>query len=213
MSCFPRGMSIMWDRRMGFILALGMGGATRKQARCQAPHGHMPQPQRTSRPVSPRLLSRGSEDVSLRHQQPSFRSWRTTADITLNWNVIMNIADDNEPWWRAAGPGGWNDPGAPARTRPHAPVRVCLTCHRHHRANCPARCIIVPFAADMLEIGNGKLSEDEERAHFSLWALMKAPLLIGCDVSKIPRRSFDVLTNAEACRGAKRARSVCPVAA
>ena len=35
---------------------------------------------------------------------------------------------------------------------------------------------------DILESGNGVLTADESRAHFSLWAIMKSPLLIGCDL-------------------------------
>lgn len=46
---------------------------------------------------------------------------------------------------------------------------------------------------DMLEVGNGVLTEAEERSHFSLWALMKSPLLIGCDLTKIPQSSLDIL--------------------
>lgn len=37
---------------------------------------------------------------------------------------------------------------------------------------------------DMLEVGNGKLSEDENRAHFSLWCMMAAPLMLGNDIRK-----------------------------
>ena len=36
---------------------------------------------------------------------------------------------------------------------------------------------------DMLEIGNGGLTHEEEKTHFALWALAKAPLIIGCDLS------------------------------
>ena len=35
---------------------------------------------------------------------------------------------------------------------------------------------------DMLEVGVGKLTEDENRAHFSLWCMMAAPLILGNDV-------------------------------
>lgn len=35
---------------------------------------------------------------------------------------------------------------------------------------------------DMLEVGVGKLTDDENRAHFSLWCMMAAPLIIGCDL-------------------------------
>ena len=39
--------------------------------------------------------------------------------------------------------------------------------------------------ADMLEIGNGGMTYEEYKTHFSLWCLMKAPLLIGCDLTKV----------------------------
>ena len=39
---------------------------------------------------------------------------------------------------------------------------------------------------DILENGNGVLTLAEGRAHFSLWALMKSPLLVGCDLSTAP---------------------------
>jgi alpha-galactosidase len=35
---------------------------------------------------------------------------------------------------------------------------------------------------DMLEVGNGGMTRDEYRAHFSLWAMMAAPLMAGNDV-------------------------------
>jgi alpha-galactosidase len=50
---------------------------------------------------------------------------------------------------------------------------------------------------DMLEVGNGNASTEEYRAHFSLWALMKAPLLIGCDVRSMTVATVKILTNAE----------------
>lgn len=35
---------------------------------------------------------------------------------------------------------------------------------------------------DMLEVGNGNLTDDENRAHFSLWCMMAAPLILGNDL-------------------------------
>ncbi len=35
---------------------------------------------------------------------------------------------------------------------------------------------------DMLEVGNGKLTESENKAHFSLWCMMAAPLMLGNDI-------------------------------
>ena len=37
-------------------------------------------------------------------------SWRTTGDITDNWAVMLRIIDQNDQWYKTAGPGGWNDP-------------------------------------------------------------------------------------------------------
>lgn len=35
---------------------------------------------------------------------------------------------------------------------------------------------------DMLEVGNGNLTIEENRSHYALWAITKAPLIIGTDV-------------------------------
>lgn len=50
---------------------------------------------------------------------------------------------------------------------------------------------------DMLEVGNGGMTYQEYRAHFSIWALMKAPLLIGCDVRNMTAETLELLSNAE----------------
>ncbi|GMI93402.1 alpha-galactosidase 2 [Hibiscus trionum] len=50
---------------------------------------------------------------------------------------------------------------------------------------------------DMLEVGNGGMSIEEYRSHFSIWALMKAPLLIGCDVRSASKRTLSILGNKE----------------
>ena len=50
---------------------------------------------------------------------------------------------------------------------------------------------------DMLEVGNGGMSFDEYRTHYSLWAITKAPLLIGCDVTKMDKETLEILANPE----------------
>jgi len=87
-------------------------------------------------------------------------SWRTTGDISDDWESFTSRIDQNDDWAQYAAPGGWNDP-------------------------------------DMLEIGNGGLTFAEEKAHFSLWALAKAPLLIGCDITSIKNDSLFILTAPE----------------
>ncbi|KAL0441232.1 UNVERIFIED_CONTAM: Alpha-galactosidase [Sesamum radiatum] len=87
-------------------------------------------------------------------------SWRTTGDISDNWDSMTSRADLNDKWASYAGPGGWNDP-------------------------------------DMLEVGNGGMNVNEYRSHFSIWALVKAPLLIGCDIRSMDKETLGLLSNKE----------------
>jgi alpha-galactosidase len=50
---------------------------------------------------------------------------------------------------------------------------------------------------DMLEVGNGKLSLGENRAHFSMWAMLAAPLLAGNDLHNMKPEIAAILTNHE----------------
>ena len=49
----------------------------------------------------------------------------------------------------------------------------------------------------MLEVGNGGLTHEEEKTHFALWALAKAPLIIGCDLTTVSADSLAILTNVD----------------
>jgi alpha-galactosidase len=86
--------------------------------------------------------------------------WRTTGDISDNWNSMVSIAKRNMELADYAGPGHWNDP-------------------------------------DMLEVGNGGMTDLEYRSHFSLWSIMAAPLLIGADLRKVTPETFEILENRE----------------
>jgi alpha-galactosidase len=50
---------------------------------------------------------------------------------------------------------------------------------------------------DMLEVGNPGLSDTESRAHFSMWAIMAAPLIAGNDVTRMSATTIETLTNPE----------------
>ncbi|MFD7883490.1 NPCBM/NEW2 domain-containing protein [Streptomyces bauhiniae] len=50
---------------------------------------------------------------------------------------------------------------------------------------------------DMLEVGNGGMTDTEYRSHFSLWAVMAAPLLIGTDLRTASPATLDILGNKE----------------
>jgi alpha-galactosidase len=84
--------------------------------------------------------------------------WRTTGDISDNWNSLKSIIAQNAPLAPYAHPGAFNDP-------------------------------------DMLEVGNGGMTETEYRTHFALWSEMAAPLLIGTDLRKASAQTMSILTN------------------
>jgi alpha-galactosidase len=50
---------------------------------------------------------------------------------------------------------------------------------------------------DMLEVGNGGMTDIEYRSHFSLWAMMAAPLIAGNDIAAMTPATHDILTNRE----------------
>ncbi|MCV9933552.1 glycoside hydrolase family 27 protein [Flavobacterium sp. LS1R47] len=47
---------------------------------------------------------------------------------------------------------------------------------------------------DMLEVGNG-MTYNEDKAHFSLWSIMAAPLIAGNDIRKMSKQTLEILTN------------------
>jgi alpha-galactosidase len=49
----------------------------------------------------------------------------------------------------------------------------------------------------MLEVGNGGMTTTEYESHFSLWAMLAAPLIAGNDLSKMDEATRRILTNAE----------------
>lgn len=50
---------------------------------------------------------------------------------------------------------------------------------------------------DMLEVGNGNLTLEENRSHFALWAALKSPLIIGTPLDGIDEDILRILSNKE----------------
>lgn len=91
--------------------------------------------------------------------------WRTTGDITDKWEGKHGYS------WGVASIVDLNEPLWPFAGPGHW--------------NDP----------DMLEVGNGGLTEAEYRAHFSLWAMMAAPLIAGNNVADMTQATRDILLN------------------
>ncbi|MCD9021883.1 RICIN domain-containing protein [Cohnella silvisoli] len=94
--------------------------------------------------------------------------WRTTDDIFDYWQRVTWIIDQNVPLANFAGPGSWNDP-------------------------------------DMLMVGNygtgavfgGGMTDTEYRSHYSMWAIMAAPLIAGNNLASMNQYTKDTLMNSE----------------
>ncbi|RMZ10253.1 hypothetical protein D0864_01328 [Hortaea werneckii] len=104
-------------------------------------------------------------------QQPTIwgrriaQSWRNNGDIKPYWSALTAIMNEAAFLWWASDFYGHND-------------------------------------MDMLEVGNngigtppGNLTYEEEKSHFTAWALLKSPLFIGTDLTKASKQSLDILGN------------------
>ena len=50
---------------------------------------------------------------------------------------------------------------------------------------------------DMMEVGNGSLTETQNRSHFSMWCMVSAPLVTGNDLRRLTQPVLNILTNKE----------------
>ncbi|MEV4314431.1 NPCBM/NEW2 domain-containing protein [Actinocrispum sp. NPDC049592] len=109
--------------------------------------------------------------------------------------IVLSICEwgENKPWEWGAGVGHlWRTTGDINDTWAKT-VEIL-------KKNVP----LAPFAKpgawndpDMLEVGNGGMTDIEYRSHFSLWSMMAAPLLIGADLRKISPANLAILENKE----------------
>jgi alpha-galactosidase len=114
------------------------------------------------------LCQYGMGDVWLWGAEVGGNCWRTTGDITDSWSSMSEIGFGQAGREQYASPGHWNDP-------------------------------------DMLVVGKvgwgnlhpTRLTPNEQYTHISLWCLLSAPLLIGCDMSQMDDFTLNLLTNDE----------------
>jgi alpha-galactosidase len=50
---------------------------------------------------------------------------------------------------------------------------------------------------DMMEVGNGSFTPEENQSHFAIWAMNASPLIIGCNVYTMGEDIFTILSNRE----------------
>jgi alpha-galactosidase len=96
-------------------------------------------------------------------------AWRTTGDIVDTWGSVTSIGFSQNGFEKYASPGHWNDPDM----------------------------LVVGLVGWGPNLHRTRLTKVEQITHLSLWSLLAAPLLIGCDLTKLDRFTFDLLTNSE----------------
>ncbi|RAJ87269.1 alpha-galactosidase [Chitinophaga dinghuensis] len=96
-------------------------------------------------------------------------SWRTTGDIHDSWCSMTTIGFMQHKWQPYAKPGSWNDPDM----------------------------LVVGKVGWGKDIHTTQLSPDEQYTHVTLWSILAAPLLIGCDLKQIDSFTLRLLTNKE----------------
>jgi alpha-galactosidase len=115
------------------------------------------------------LCQYGMGDVWTWGESTGGNLWRTTGDIVDSWGSMAGIGFKQHEISKHARPGHWNDP-------------------------------------DMLVVGkvgwgptlrDSRLAPIEQQTHITLWALLAAPLLIGCDMTQMDQFTLDLLTNDE----------------
>ena len=95
--------------------------------------------------------------------------WRTTGDINDSWTSVSRNGFSQDRWAGYTGPGHWSDP-------------------------------------DMLVVGKlgwgpdlhpTRLTPNEQYSHISLWCLLSAPLILGCDIAQMDDFTLGLLSNDE----------------
>lgn len=109
--------------------------------------------------------------------------------------IILSICEwgRNDPWTWARGVGQlWRTTADIADTWESAAC-IASANSRHYAEAGPGGW----NDPDMLEVGNGGMTGDEYRAHFSLWAIMAAPLMAGNDLRAMTEETKGILLNRE----------------
>jgi len=123
----------------------------------------------TNRDIVYSLCQYGMGDVWEWGEEVGGNLWRTTGDITDTWESLRDIGFAQHKSSAFSRPGHWNDP-------------------------------------DMLTVGwvgwgdhlhQTRLTPSEQYTHISLWAMLSAPMLIGCDLSRIDDFTYNLLANDE----------------
>lgn len=110
----------------------------------------------------------GADNTAEWIRETSANMWRSTGDVFENWETIKSIIEQQEAILPYGGAGSFND-------------MDMLVVGMYGKGN----------------VGLQGLNDTQYKTHFSIWALLGSPLMIGCDVRNMNKETFDILSNEE----------------
>lgn len=124
--------------------------------------------QNSGRDIMLSACSWGADDTHKWVRSTGANLWRSTGDIMDNWESITSLVRQQDDILAFGGAGCFND-------------MDMLVVGMHGNGN----------------VGLGGCSDVQYRTHFSVWAMMGSPLMIGCDIRNMSDETLKILTNKE----------------
>ena len=124
---------------------------------------------KANRDIHYSLCQYGMGDVWTWGAEVDGNSWRTTGDIEDTWESLSEIGFRQSICSPWSAPGRWNDPDM----------------------------LVVGWVGWGPALHYTRLTPNEQYTHITLWSLLAAPLLIGCDLGQLDAFTLNLLTNDE----------------
>ena len=110
----------------------------------------------------------GADNTAEWIRETGANMWRSTGDIFDNWESVKNLTDIQDNILPYGGAGCFND-------------MDMLIVGMYGKGN----------------VGLEGLNDIQYKTHFSIWALLGSPLMIGCDIRNMNKETLDILSNKE----------------
>ena len=110
----------------------------------------------------------GADNTAEWIRETGANMWRSTGDIFDNWESVRNLTEIQDNILPYGGAGCFND-------------MDMLIVGMYGKGN----------------VGLEGLNDTQYKTHFSIWALLGSPLMIGCDIRNMNKETLDILSNKE----------------
>ena len=110
----------------------------------------------------------GADNTAEWIRETGANMWRSTGDIFDTWESVKNLTERQDAILPYGGAGCFND-------------MDMLIVGMYGKGN----------------VGLDGLTDTQYKTHFSIWALLGSPLMIGCDIRSIKKEALDILSNKE----------------